>query len=63
MEDRLAALRTAQDAKRNRRELLSVVAARQRLETDSRGRGRAWVNGREVGGEDSRFVHLSRSHD
>jgi hypothetical protein len=26
-------------------------------------RGRAWINGREVGGTDKRFAHLSRSHD
>lgn len=26
-------------------------------------RGRAWINGREVGGSDARYAHLSRSHD
>jgi hypothetical protein len=25
--------------------------------------GRAWINGHEVGGEDPRYVHLSKSHD
>ena len=25
--------------------------------------GRAWINGREVGGTDARFVHLSRGSD
>jgi hypothetical protein len=25
--------------------------------------GRAWINGKEVGGADSRYLHLSRSYD
>ena len=25
--------------------------------------GRAWINGREVGGTDPRFAHLTGSHD
>ena len=25
--------------------------------------GRAWINGREVGGADPRYIHLSESHD
>jgi hypothetical protein len=25
--------------------------------------GRAWINGREVGGADARYVHLSNSYD
>jgi hypothetical protein len=25
--------------------------------------GRAWINGREVGGADARFAHLNRSYD
>ncbi|MEA2347856.1 MAG: hypothetical protein QOG62_1643 [Thermoleophilaceae bacterium] len=25
--------------------------------------GRAWINGREVGGTDSRYLGLQRSHD
>jgi hypothetical protein len=25
--------------------------------------GRAWINGREVGGTDARFAHLDRSYD
>ena len=29
----------------------------------TRGVGRAWVNGREVGGTDPRYIHLSESHD
>ena len=27
------------------------------------GVGRAWINGREVGGTDPRYIHLSESHD
>ena len=27
------------------------------------GRGRAWINGSEVGGTDPRFAHLDRSYD
>lgn len=28
-----------------------------------RGGGRAWINGREVGGGDQRYVHLNASYD
>ena len=28
-----------------------------------RGGGRAWINGREVGGPDSRYSHLSSVYD
>jgi hypothetical protein len=41
--------------------LLRAIDARRRLATE--GRGRAWINGREVGGADPRFAHLSRSYD
>jgi hypothetical protein len=37
-----------------------VIEASRRLAAP---RGRAWINGREVGGTDKRFAHLSRSHD
>ena len=44
-----------------------VMDARRRLadvETDvQRGRGRAWINGLEVGGTDRRFAHLHTFHD
>ena len=30
---------------------------------DSSGTGRAWINGREVGGGDPRFDHLAVSYD
>lgn len=45
------------------RTLSSVIQARRRLDTLPRGGGRAWVNGREVGGPDARFGHLAQSHD
>lgn len=37
-----------------------AIEARRRL---TRATGRAWVNGREVGGTDPRYAHLGRSHD
>jgi hypothetical protein len=46
-----------------RRALALVTNARRRRVEDSRTRGRAWINGREVGGADARFAHLGRSHD
>ena len=45
------------------RTLSRVVQARRRLDALPRGGGRAWVNGREVGGPDARFGHLAHSHD
>jgi hypothetical protein len=30
---------------------------------EAKARGRAWINGREVGGGDPRFDHLSVSYD
>ena len=44
----------------HRRPLQRAVDARRQL--DGRG-GRAWINGREVGGADRHFSHLGRSHD
>jgi len=37
-----------------------AIEARRRLD---RPAGRVWLNGREVGGADPRYAHLSRSHD
>lgn len=40
--------------------------ARSRLtagDSERREHGRAWINGREVGGADERFTHLAASHD
>jgi hypothetical protein len=48
-------------ATRNLR-MLRAIAAKRRLE-ESATRGRAWINGREVGGADQRYAHLARSHD
>jgi hypothetical protein len=45
-----------------RRRVLHAMAARRRLDEPAR-RGRAWINGREVGGADPRWSHLGRSHD
>ena len=42
--------------------MLRAIAAKRRLE-ESATRGRAWINGREVGGADQRYAHLARSHD
>ena len=39
-----------------------VIQARRRL-TSPRGGGRAWINGREVGGPDLRYSHLSAVYD
>ena len=38
-----------------------AIDARRGLAT--RRGGRAWINGREVGGADPRHIHLSESHD
>ena len=46
---------------RNQR-MSRVIQARRRLSTP-RGGGRAWINGREVGGPDSRYAHLSVVYD
>lgn len=34
-----------------------------RFDWATRQAGRAWINGREVGGADPRYVHLSNSYD
>ena len=39
-----------------------AIQARRRL-SSPRGGGRAWINGREVGGSDSRYAHLSAVYD
>ena len=60
-----------------RRRLEQATRARRRLEAAGRGRerepsrasdrgagaGRAWLNGREVGGAARRYAHLGRVHD
>ena len=52
-----------EEPKRIRRRMLLATAARQRLEVTPPPRARAWINGREAGGQDPRFAHLSRVHD
>jgi hypothetical protein len=49
-------------ARRREQRLFRAMEARRGL-SSSGSRGRAWINGREVGGENSRFAHLSRSYD
>lgn len=51
-------------AERGRR-LEMAIAARRRLAdgAPAPGRGRAWINGREVGGTNPRYAHLHRTHD
>jgi hypothetical protein len=39
-----------------------IIKARREVATDRVG-GRAWLNGREVGGADPRYMHLEASHD
>jgi hypothetical protein len=39
-----------------------IIKARRELATRRVG-GRAWLNGREVGGADPRYTHLEASHD
>ncbi len=46
-----------------RRAVTQTIAARRRLETEPRPRGRVWVNGREVDGTKPGLDHLGRSHD
>ena len=37
--------------------------ARMELRRHRRPAGRAWINGREVGGPDVRYAHLARTYD
>lgn len=48
------------ERKRDQR-LSRVIEARSRVTGVKRGR--AWINGREVGGTDPRFAHLAAMHD
>jgi hypothetical protein len=47
---------------RDQRVSRSVQADGRRLPSP-RGGGRAWINGREVGGADRRYAHLTPSYD
>ena len=44
------------------RQVARAIRARRDL-APSRVGGRAWLNGREVGGADPRYTHLEASHD
>lgn len=48
---------------RERDERLSRVIRARRHLTSPRGGGRAWINGREVGGPDPRYAHLETVND
>jgi hypothetical protein len=39
-----------------------IIKARRELASDRVG-GRAWLNGRELGGAHPRYMHLEASHD
>jgi hypothetical protein len=41
----------------------SAPLDRDRGRTAGETRGRAWINGREVGGTETRFAHLAGGHD
>ncbi len=49
-------------ARRRDQRMFRAIEARRSF-SSSGSRGRAWINGREVGGENVRFAHLSRSYD
>ena len=40
-----------------------AIEARRSLHPSPRSGGRAWINGREVGGPDFRYAHLASVHD
>ena len=50
------------DEDRRDQRMSREIQARRRL-TSPRGGGRAWINGREVGGPDSRYAHLASIYD
>jgi hypothetical protein len=49
-------------SRRRDQRMSRVIQARRRL-SSPRGGGRAWINGSEVGGADSRYAHLSAIYD
>jgi hypothetical protein len=55
------AMRSYHRSGHERRRTTRAIDARPKLEDADRGR--AWLNGREVGGVDARYAHLGRSHD
>lgn len=53
----------ARSAARSRRRRRIARTAESLRVLDGRRSGRAWINGREIGGVDARFAHLGRSYD
>ncbi len=49
--------------RRRRRERIDRAIEARRALAPRSGSGRAWINGREVGGVEKRYAHLTRSHD
>ena len=43
--------------------IVRALLAERREQRRARPPGRAWINGREVGGTDPRYAHLSQSYD
>ena len=43
--------------------IVRALLAERREQRRVRAPGRAWINGREVGGTDPRYAHLSQSYD
>ena len=58
---RVARRRRGSNRAEGERRVGRAIGARQGLAP--RRVGRAWINGREVGGADPRYLHLSESHD
>ena len=54
--------RTSVPVGRNSDQRLRRATEARRFVEGARG-GRAWINGREVGGGDPRFAHLYRTYD
>ena len=63
METGMNVVALPEEPERIRRRMVLATAARRRLEPTPPPRGRAWINGREVGGTNPRYAHLHRSHD
>ena len=54
--------RSEENVVRSRPSRLLRIEAHRRP-TSPRGGGRAWINGREVGGSDPRYAHLAGPYD
>ena len=56
------AVTTTPRSRERAQRLSRAIHARRRLNSP-RGGGRAWINGREVGGTDPRYSHLATVND